>query len=73
MFDYITTSNAKNPKVNVNAQKRKICSHSILTIPGKHAEFKNLKNNGSKQPRWYHNSDLLLNLYTSWNVIPDNF
>ena len=38
MFDYITTSNAKNPKVNVNAQKRKICSHSIITIPGKHAE-----------------------------------
>ena len=48
MFDYIT-SHAKNP--NVNAQKRKICSHSIITIPGKHAEFKNLKNNGSKQPR----------------------
>ena len=47
MFDYITTSNAKNPKTNVNAEK-KICSGPTITIPDEHAEFKNLKMTATK-------------------------
>ena len=51
MFDYITTSNAKNPKVTVNVQKRKLCSHPTITIPDKFEEFKKLKIMATKRPQ----------------------
>ena len=51
MFDYITTSNAKNPKVTVNVQKRKLCSHPTITIPDKFEEFEKLKIMATKRPQ----------------------